>query len=99
MNINFINSFIIINVYQLAFLAKSATSLSGDDIKLSERLFIPSRKLRGFKRGEIGPKDGDDYVGGNYVTALNLSTNLPVIFEDSEDVDMSIFLTLQIYGV
>ena len=79
------------NVYQLAFLAKSATSLSGDDIKLSERLFIPSRKLRGFKRGEIGPKDGDDYVGGNYVTALNLSTNLPVIFEDSEDVDMSIF--------
>ena len=88
------------NIYQFAFLAKSASSISGDDIKLSERLFIPSKKLRGFRRGEIGPKDGDDYVGGNYVTALNLSTNLPVIFEDSEDVDMSIFFdAANIWGV
>ena len=46
------------NVSSISFLFKGATSLSGDDIKLSERLFIPGRKLRGFETGKIGPKDG-----------------------------------------
>ncbi len=32
---------------------------------------LPSRKLRGFKAGKIGPIDGGDYVGGNYVTSFN----------------------------
>ena len=26
--------------------------------------------LRGFVRGKVGPKDGADWVGGNYVTAI-----------------------------
>ena len=35
---------------------KSATSLSGDDVKLSERLTIPSRRLRGFEYGKVDLK-------------------------------------------
>ena len=31
-------------------------SLSGDDVKVSERLYIHGRKLRGFESGRIGPK-------------------------------------------
>ena len=96
----FYDQFLDNNTYQLSFFIKSASSLSGNDVKLSERLFIPSKRLRGFKRGEIGPKDGDDYVGGNYVSTLNLSTSLPIVFEDSEDIDMSIFFdAANIWGV
>ena len=40
------------------FILKISNSIKGDDIKLSERLFIPSRRLRGFERGKVGPKDG-----------------------------------------
>ena len=49
-------------------------------LKLSERLFIPSNRLRGFEKGKVGPKDNDDYIGGNYITALNLSTQFTKIF-------------------
>ena len=87
-------------VTQFSFLIKTAHSLTGEDIKLSERLFIPSYKLRGFERGKVGPKDGDDYVGGNFVSTLNFSSNLPVILEDSEEVDLSFFVdAANIWGV
>ena len=56
------------NVSSFAFSFKGASSLSGDDIKLSERLYIPGKKLRGFESGKIGPKDGSDYIGGNYIS-------------------------------
>ena len=57
------------NISNASLLLLSANSISNDNIKLSERLFIPSNKLRGFERGKIGPKDGDDYIGGNFATA------------------------------
>ena len=41
---------------------KSSNSLTNDNIKLSERLFVPSRRLRGFENGKIGPKDGEDFI-------------------------------------
>ena len=25
-------------------------------------------RLRGFEKGKVGPKDGNDFIGGNYVT-------------------------------
>ena len=31
-------------------------------------LNIPSSRLRGFEFGKVGPKDGNDYIGGNYIT-------------------------------
>ena len=35
-----------------------ATIKSDNDVRISERLYIPSSKLRGFQTGKIGPKDG-----------------------------------------
>jgi len=94
------NEFFKNSVSQFSFLIKSSNSLSGDDIKLSERLFIPAYKLRGFERGKVGPKDGDDYIGGNFVSTINFSSNLPLILEDSEEVDLSIFVdAANIWGV
>ena len=67
---------------------------------MSERIFLPSNKLRGFERGKVGPKDGDDFIGGNYATALNFSTSLPQLLENSQNVDFIAFLDIaNIWGV
>jgi outer membrane protein insertion porin family len=88
------------NTSALSLFLSSASSLSSDDIKLSERLFVPSSKLRGFERGKVGPKDGDDFIGGNYLTAVNLQSNLPMFFENSQNLDAVIFFDVaNVWGV
>ena len=78
---------------------KSAKSLTGNDIKLSERLSVPSSKLKGFQAGKVGPKDGDDFVGGNFLSSFNAQANLP-IFESLETIDFNIFYdAANIWGV
>ncbi len=79
------------NISTLSLFLKSANSVSGDDIKLSERLSIPQSKLRGFESGKVGPKDGVDFVGGNYVSALNITSTLPNILENAQNVDFLVF--------
>ena len=88
------------NVTSFSIYLKSATSLSGDDIKLSERLSIPSRRLRGFEYGKVGPKDGNDFIGGNYVSSVNISSTLPHVFPNLQNLDVSIFLdAANVWGV
>ena len=88
------------NVSSFSILLKNATSLSNDDIKLSERISIPSKNLRGFESGKVGPKDGKDFIGGNYVAAINLQTTLPVVFKNSQNLDAIIFFdAANIWGV
>ena len=88
------------NISTFSIFLKSANSLTNDDIKLSERIFIPSKKLRGFERGKVGPFDGSTYVGGNYFTSLNFTSTLPYILEDSENIDLMFFLdAANLWGV
>ncbi len=88
------------NVSTFAFSLKGASSLSGDDIKLSERLYIPGKKLRGFESGKIGPKDGSDFIGGNYVSTINATTTIPKILENVQSVDIVLFAdAANIWGV
>ncbi len=88
------------NISTLGFSIKAASSLTNKDVKLSERLYVPSSKLRGFARGKVGPKDGDDFVGGNYVSTINLSSTLPQVLSNLQTVDISIFLdAANIWGV
>ena len=61
-------------------------------VRLTDRLFLPSRRLRGFVRGKVGPKDGDDWVGGNYITALSAEAQLPNLLPESYRTDFSLFL-------
>ena len=88
------------NISTLSFLFKSANSLSGDDIKLSERLYIPGNKIRGFETGKIGPKDGSDYIGGNFASTINATTTIPMILENVQSVDIVLFAdAANIWGV
>ncbi len=88
------------NIASASLLLSSASSLTNDDIKLTERLFIPSSRLRGFEKGKIGPKDGTDFIGGNYLTAINLQSTVPILFENSQSLDTVIFFDVaNIWGV
>jgi len=88
------------NVFSFGFFAKTANSLSGKDVKLSDRLFLPSGKLRGFESGKVGPKDGADYIGGNYVASINLATTLPKIMPNLQNTNFSVFLdAANIWGI
>ncbi len=78
----------------------SIDGLDNEDVRLSKRIGLSSRKLRGFERNKIGPKDGDDFVGGNYAAAVNFETNLPNLLPDKSNVDVSLFLDFgNVWGV
>ena len=88
------------NISSLSMSLSAANSITGDNIKLSERLYIPQRKLRGFVNGKIGPKDGEDYIGGNYYALMNLSTTLPQILSNAQNIEViSFFDMANLWGV
>ena len=85
---------------KISFYAQAVNSISGGDSRISKRLFIPTKKLRGFEPGKVGPKDNAEYIGGNYVTTLNLSTSLPDLIPSFENIDLSAFLdAANIWGI
>ena len=79
------------NIFSIGFFGKTSNSLSGKDIKLSDRLYLPASKLRGFEFGKVGPKDGADYIGGNYAASINIATSLSQILPNSQNTNFSIF--------
>ena len=79
------------NVSSISFHLETVNSLNNKNVKLSERINIPSSRLRGFESGKIGPKDGNDFIGGNFGYSINFSSTIPQILEDSQTVDLVLF--------
>ena len=75
----------------LKLFVNSIHGLDGD-VRLTNRLYIPRKRLRGFDTFRTGPKDGQDYIGGNYVTALGVEAQLPNLLPESYRTDFSVFL-------
>jgi len=73
------------------FFTSAVHSLANEDVRISKRLYVPGKRLRGFEVGKVGPKDGAEYVGGNYLTALNFSSTLPKVLSEQESIDFRIF--------
>ena len=74
--------------------------LGSDDVRLSKRKGLSTKRLKGFKKNKIGPVDNGDYVGGNYVAALNFEANLPRILPENTNVDIGAFLDFgNVWGV
>ena len=76
--------------YSGRFFLKAVNSID-DNVRVSRRIYIPSSRLRGFESGKIGPKDGNEYVGGNFGSALNLNSTLPNFFSGNDDIDLNLF--------
>ena len=88
------------NISNFSLYLKSVESLTNKDVKLSERIFLPSSKLRGFEFGKVGPKDGGDYIGGNYAAAINFTSTIPQLLENSQNIDFIFFVDVaNIWGV
>ena len=68
--------------------------LDNKDVRLSKRQNSSTSRLRGFQSGKIGPKDGTDYVGGNYLAALSFEFNFPNLLPESSKIDVGAFLDL-----
>ena len=87
-------------VYSFGIFSAAANSISNDDARITKRIFIPSKKLRGFEPGKIGPKDGSDYIGGNFGSSVNFASTLPRLFTDIQDLDVSLFFdAANVWGV
>ena len=79
-------------VWSMGLFTRAVNSLQSDqDVRVSKRLYLPQSKLRGFEAGKIGPKDGLDFVGGNYMASFNTSLTLPFLFPTFDKVDFLLF--------
>ena len=71
-----------------------------DDVRLSKRKGISTRRLRGFKKNKIGPLDGTDHIGGNYASALNFEGSMPNLLPENTGMDLKVFLDFgNLWGV
>ncbi|MDB3885510.1 outer membrane protein assembly factor BamA [Candidatus Pelagibacter sp.] len=107
-NKELINTFVI-SKYQLlfskmigkvSFFGQTVNSLSDKDARISKRSNMPSTRLRGFEPGKVGPKDKGDFIGGNYVSSVNLATTLPQLLPSWDAADFSFFVDAgSVWGV
>ena len=87
-------------VTKLTFYAKTVNTFSNEDVRISKRLYMQGSKLRGFEPGKIGPIQNNDYVGGNYVSAVNFHTTLPNLLPSFQNLDVSFFFdAANVWGV
>ena len=99
-DLKFYNKWLNESVASYGFFASTTNSLTGKDVKLSDRLFLPTSKLRGFESGKVGPKDGADFIGGNYLVSFNAATTLPQVLPSLQNTNFSLFLdAANIWGV
>ena len=79
---------------------RSIHGFNSEDVRLTKRLYLPPDRLRGFQNKRTGPKDGKDYIGGNYATALSFETQLPNLLPEYTKTDISVFIdTANLWGV
>ena len=82
------------------FRASAINGIGNKDVRLSKRISLSDRQLRGFKAGKVGPKDGIDYVGGNYSAVVNLEANLPNLLPDNFKTEVGAFVDFgNLWGV
>ena len=87
-------------ITKLSFYSKAVNTLNNENVRVSKRLFMPANRLRGFEPGKIGPKDKADFVGGNYITAVNYSATLPNLLPAFQNTDIAFFIdAANVWGV
>ena len=87
-------------VGKISVYGSTVGTLSGKDVRISKRAYIPSNRLRGFENGKVGPIENLKHIGGNNVTTINISTTLPQILPSFENTDFSLFFdAANIWGV
>ena len=87
-------------VSNISLYLSTINSLEGSDVRVSDRLYLSSKRLRGFETGKVGPKDNLDFIGGNYASSASISTTLPTTLPELESIDFNIFFDAgNVWGV
>ena len=82
------------------FYLSTINGLNDEDVRLSKRKHLSTRRLRGFEKGKVGPTDADDHIGGNYAAAINFEAGLPNFLPESTNTDVGFFLDVgNVWGV
>ena len=82
------------------FILTTIDGLGSDDVRLSKRKSLSTKRLRGFEKNKIGPVDNKDHIGGNYAAAVNFEANLPTVLPENTNADLSVFLDFgNVWGV
>ena len=85
---------------KISFYGSAVNTLNNEDVRISKRLFIPGNKLRGFESGKIGPIENGVFIGGNYISAVNISATLPQVLPSVQNIDFAVFFdTANVWGV
>ncbi len=87
-------------VTKISFFGKAVNTLGDKDVRISKRLYVPAHKLRGFEAGKIGPIEKNDYIGGNYMSAVNFNATLPNLLPTFQNTDVSFFIdAANVWGI
>ena len=82
------------------FFISAINGIGEDDVRLSKRKGLSTRRLRGFQKNKIGPLDGTDHIGGNYASSLNLEGSMPNLLPEDTGMDLKVFLDFgNLWGV
>ena len=83
----------------LRYRASMINGIDGD-VRLTNRLYMGAKEVRGFVTGKMGPKDGKDWVGGNYKSSFSADVQLPNLLPESYNTDFNLFLDAgNVWGV
>ena len=97
---SFYNSFSENYIGSSKFLLSAINGVNNENVRISKRKSLSSRRLRGFERGKIGPVDSNDHIGGNYAASANFDLSLPNFLPESTNTDVSLFLDFgSVWGV
>jgi len=97
---SFYNSFTENYIGSSKFLLSTITGINDEDVRISKRKTLSTRRLRGFKKGKVGPVDSNDHIGGNYAASANFDLSLPNFLPESTNMDVSLFLDFgNVWGV
>jgi len=78
----------------------TAVGLNNKNIKLSDRSQSSVAVIRGFENRGIGPVDGNDHVGGNYLASLSVRSSFPNPIPENLRANTLIFFDVaNVWGV
>lgn len=73
-----------------SFEAGAIEALSGNT-RSSDRFFLSSRQMRGFEPNGLGPRDGNDALGGNYMAVARFEAAFPLGLPDEYGISGGAF--------
>ena len=74
----------------LKIYARAVNAIDQDNVRLTERLYIPQKRLRGFNVLKVGPKDGEIILEEIMSLLWVLKLSYQILLPESTKTDVSV---------